>query len=128
MSKKLYFLMCFVVVVCLGGLVQAVPIDVNNFSFERDVNGNQIYCHAGIDTVKGWQQSGTAYCGVDPYCLGDVDYDPNSLTMVCTPEECFTDDHSGCHCWPATHGIVYCYLQATKPSAASTTYLYQNLD
>ncbi|MHC4570751.1 MAG: hypothetical protein ACYS0C_01565, partial [Planctomycetota bacterium] len=93
MSKKLYFLISFVVVVCLSSSAEAVPIDGNNFSFEFDNDGNQIYCHAGIDTVKGWHQSGTAYCGVDPYCLGDAEYDPNSLTMVCTPEECYTDDH-----------------------------------
>ncbi|MHC4912977.1 MAG: LamG domain-containing protein [Planctomycetota bacterium] len=127
MCKKFLLLVCFVLVAGLSGTAQAgTAIDVNNFSFELDPNGDQIYCHDGITNVLAWQAAGSAYCGVDPYCLGDAEYDPNSLTMVCTPEECFTDNHSGCHCWAATHGIVYCYLQATKPSAP--TYLYQNMD
>ena len=133
MSKKLYFLISFVVVVYLGSLAQAVPIEVNNFSFEYDADGNQIYCHAGINPegdwpgVMGWKVAGTAYAGVDPYCLGDVNYDPCAIPAnICFSEQCYTNDHSGCHCWPATHGIVYCYLQATK--ATMPTYLYQNMD
>lgn len=127
MYKKLLLLVCFVLVAGFSSTTRAgTPIDVNNFSFELDVNGDQLYCHTGIDNVLAWQQDGGAYCGIDPYCLGDPCYDPNSLTMVCTPEECYTDNHNGCHCWPATHGIVYCYLQAT--SFGQPTFLYQNLD
>ncbi len=40
MSGKVYFIMSLVFVVCLNGAVQAETIDVNNFSFEYDVNGN----------------------------------------------------------------------------------------
>jgi hypothetical protein len=128
--------MCFIFVFCLSsGVEGATPIDVNNFSFEFDGDGNQIYCHAGIEPdgdwpgVRGWGISGTAWSGVDPYCLGDVEYDPCATPEnICYSEQCFTDNHDGCHCWPATHGIVYSYLQATKPASVSTTFLYQNLD
>ena len=135
MCKKFLLLVCFVLVAGLSSLAQAAgtPIDVNNFSFEFLADGNQIYCHGGIEEdgdypgLMGWKVDGTAYCGVDPYCLGDTDYDPNATPEnICYSEQCYTDNHDGCHCWPATHGIVYCYLQATKPSAP--TFLYQNLD
>jgi hypothetical protein len=114
--------MCFVFVFCLSSAVEgATPIDVNNFSFEFDSNdGNQIVCHVGLDGVRAWEQSGSAWVGVDPYCLGDVNYDANYLDAeIC--EYCGSTE--GCHCWPATHGICWSYIQATD-----RTYLYQELD
>ena len=129
MNRKLLLLVCFVFLAGLGGLAQAgTPIDVNNWSFEFDDDGNQIYCHAGMGQTIGssgimaWGHSTSSWAGVDPYCLGDTDYDPCSLTMVCTPEECYTDDHSGCHCWAALHGISYNYTQAAN------MYIYNELD
>ncbi|MHC4365319.1 MAG: hypothetical protein ACYSTJ_07620, partial [Planctomycetota bacterium] len=120
MNRKMLLLVSFVFVAGLGGLAQAgTPIDVNNWSFEFDADGNQIYCHTG--SMLAWEQVGNGWVGVDPYCLGDADYDPCSLTMVCTPEECFTDNHDGCHCWAAMHGICYNYTQAGET-------LYQELD
>jgi hypothetical protein len=125
MRKKLCLLMCFVLVHCLGSAVEgATPIDVNNFSFEFDNDGNQILCHIGMDEVLAWEQSGEAWVGVDPYCLGDANYDPCAIPEnICLSEECYTDNHDGCHCWPATHGVVWSYIQATD-----RTYLYQELD
>ena len=127
MSKRVLFVICFVLVLGLSRAGWAYPIDINNFSFEYDNNGNQLYCHTGIDMVMAWQQDGGAYCGIDPYCLGDTDYDPCAIPAnICYSWQCYTDNHDGCHCWPATHGICYCYLQAT--SAGQPTFLYQNLD
>ncbi len=128
MSKRVFFVMCFVLAAGVCSPARAgTPIDVNNFSFELDVNGDQLYCHSGIDIVLAWQQDGGAYCGIDPYCLGDTDYDPNATPEnICLSEQCYGDSHDGCHCWPATHGICYCYLQAT--SVGQPTFLYQNLD
>ena len=126
MRKKLYFLVCFVSVFFLCSTVEGgTPIDVNNFSFEFDSNdGSQILCHMGIDGVLAWEQSGSAWVGVDPYCLGDANYDPCAIPEnICYSWECYTDDHQGCHCWPATHGVVWSYIQATD-----RTYLYQELD
>ncbi len=128
MCKKFLFLICFVLVAGVGGAARAAtPIDVNNFSFELDNDGNQIYCHDGITEVMAWQADGGAYCGVDPYCLGDTSYDPCAIPAnICLSEQCYGDSHDGCHCWAATHGIVYCYLQAT--SIGQPTFLYQNMD
>ena len=124
MSKRILFVICFVLAV--GVVVPAcsgTPIDVNNFSFEYYKDGNQVTCHTGLDTIMAWQQNGSAWCGVDPYCLGDPNYDPNYLD----PQICeYCGSTEGCHCWPATHGIAYCYLQAS--SVAQPTFLYQNLD
>ncbi len=95
-----------------------VPIAVENYSFEFDKAGAQIMCHTTIENVADWQTTGFGWSGVDPYCLGDVNYDP-----------CATDENicgycgggEGCHCWAATHGICYSYVQASGMS------LYQEL-
>lgn len=94
-------------------------INVVNPSFEFDKDGAQIMCHTEIENVADWQTTGFGWSGVDPYCIGDVNYDP-----------CATDENicgscgggDGCRCWAATHGICYCYVQAAGMS------LYQELD
>jgi len=69
MSKRLFFLISFVLVLSLGGLAQAgTPIDVNNYSFEYDVNGNNNDCHTGLELVLAWEQRGPGYAGVDVNC------------------------------------------------------------
>ena len=63
MSKKLFFLISFVLVVCLSGTVQADAIDVNNHSFEYDINGAQITELTGWDAVQGWTMRDTTGWG-----------------------------------------------------------------
>ena len=59
MSKKLYFLISFVLVLSLGGLAQAgTPIVVDNNSFEYDCNGFEVTCHTGHDVTPGEQCDG----------------------------------------------------------------------
>jgi hypothetical protein len=54
MIRSIYFLVCFALVMCLSGTAQAEAIDVNNFSFEYDVNGVQITENTYIGHLKGW--------------------------------------------------------------------------
>ncbi len=54
MSKKLFFLISFVLLVGLNGTARADAIDVNNHSFEYDINGVQITELTGWDAVQGW--------------------------------------------------------------------------
>jgi len=56
MSKKLYFLISFVLVLSLGGLAQAVSVEVPNFSFELDKNGNQLTegWYADVTVLMAW--------------------------------------------------------------------------
>ncbi|UCF43781.1 MAG: LamG domain-containing protein [Planctomycetota bacterium] len=54
MSKKLYFLISFVLVLGLNGTALADAIEVNNPSFEHDINGVAITELTGWDGVKGW--------------------------------------------------------------------------
>lgn len=68
-----------VVVLALSGLVQAAtPLDVNNFSFEYDCDGDQIQRVVPPDSgcIKGWTNSGvwfgaTMWCGSELYVAGD---------------------------------------------------------
>jgi len=71
MSKGLYFLISFVLVLGLSGLAQAgTPIVVGNYSFEYDVNGNDNDCHTGLESVLAWEQTdaGSGFAGVDVNC------------------------------------------------------------
>jgi hypothetical protein len=76
MSKNLYFLTCFVLVLGLCTASKATTIDVNNFSFEYGCDGNQTTCHTGhINTtgeqcdagIAGWRytEGGTGWTGID---------------------------------------------------------------
>jgi hypothetical protein len=119
MCRKLFLVTCLAVVGWMCGSARGDSIDVNNWSFEFDADGNQIYCHTG--SMMAWIPDGTGYVGVDPYCLGDANYDPCAIPdNICYSWECYTDDHQGCHCWPALHGICYSYVQFA-------TYMYQEL-
>jgi hypothetical protein len=119
MSKNLYFLVSFVLVLSLVGLARAgTPIDVNNYSFEFEIeDGNivRVDCHMGMgaspDTdVLGWTEGyggvpdASRWCGVDIDC-GDP---------------CACDDCDDWHDLP--DGNVVCYI------INDGSYVYQVLD
>ena len=54
MFKKLFFLTLFVFICGLNNTARAESIDVNNFSFEYDVNGELITEQTNITNVLGW--------------------------------------------------------------------------
>ncbi len=67
MSKTLFFLISFVLVVGLNGTARADAIDVNNPSFEYDINGVQITELTGWDAVQGWTIRDTSGDGAGWY-------------------------------------------------------------
>jgi hypothetical protein len=88
MSKKVLFLVPAVVVLAFGGTARAAALDVNNFSFEYDVDGNQITCSGGTmdDYIMGWYQGGAAlFAGRSVSCACpnacDNCWDPNSTNF-----------------------------------------------
>jgi hypothetical protein len=68
MSKNLYFLVSFVLVLGLSGLAQADAIEVNNPSFELGNDGNQLTCGSGIEDVLAWEQGGSGFVGTNIDC------------------------------------------------------------
>ncbi len=76
MSRKLYFVICFFLVAGLNGAALADSIDVNNHSFEYDINGVQIDV-AGptvlldISQVKGWTMRDTTGWAAGWQLFGD---------------------------------------------------------
>jgi hypothetical protein len=62
MKKKLYFLTSFVLVLALSGAVHAAdkPLPVENYSFEEDVNGEQITEMVWIGNVNDWSITDTS--------------------------------------------------------------------
>ena len=104
------------VVVAVLGLVGLIPVaaqansvDVNNFSFELDGDGNQILGHMvaghpewGI-TLMAWTVNGD-WIGVDVYC-------PNAIE---SPSHCID--------FEPTDSIAACYIQTND------IYIYQILD
>jgi hypothetical protein len=54
MSKGLYFLISFVLALALIGAARAAPIEVNNPSFEYDINGVQITEQLWCGQIGGW--------------------------------------------------------------------------
>jgi hypothetical protein len=112
MSKRLYFLISFVLVLALSGLVQAAtPLDVNNGSFEYDCNGNQIVSKetapTGPGCIRGWTNSGNWF-GATIWC-GSPLYDPN-------------DPNAQCNGVGATDGHVSAWIEG------SGIYIYQVTD
>ncbi len=77
MCKRLYFLISVVLVFSLSSTVHGqTTIDVNNFSFEYDCDGNQVTCHTGHQTtpgeqcdagIAGWRYTdgGSGWTGID---------------------------------------------------------------
>ncbi|UCC21872.1 MAG: LamG domain-containing protein [Planctomycetota bacterium] len=63
MGKKLYLLVCFLLVVGVNSTSRSASIDVNNHSFEYDINGVQITELTGWDSVKGWVMRDTTEWG-----------------------------------------------------------------
>jgi hypothetical protein len=89
MSKRFMFLISFILVLGLSGVVQAgTPIIVDNNSFEYDCNGVEVTCHVGHDVdvgsmcdgyIAGWRYLksvgvSSAWVGVDVNCGWE---DPN---------------------------------------------------
>ncbi len=110
MSKKLYFLISFVLVLSLSTLAQADAIWVTNPSFEFDVN-----C---VNTVPGHTGYG-ALCGdwLENYPTGA------EAPWVGVDVQCPDADSTHCHRWPGSDGgVVYSYIQAGGGNA------YQVLD
>jgi len=72
MSKKLCFLITFVLALGLIGTARADPIDVNNYSFEYDINGVQITEQKWFDNVQGWtlRDTGEMGAGSSPTLIG----------------------------------------------------------
>jgi hypothetical protein len=77
MSKKLVFVISFVLVFGLSGTAQSASIDVNNYSFENSCDGNPVTCHTGhIGTpgeqcdanIAAWRYLGSGYTGIDVNC------------------------------------------------------------
>ncbi|MHC4148789.1 MAG: hypothetical protein ACYSR5_04820 [Planctomycetota bacterium] len=95
MEQRVQSILAAMAALCICSLAQAEPVDVNNFSFELDGDGNQILGHvvAGRGAgLMGWTNEGD-WIGADVPCC-------NAVT---------TPNH--CQAWPATDGIAYCYIQ-----------------
>ena len=54
MYRELFFLTFFVLLLGLSGVAWADSIDVNNYSFEYDINGVQITENTWIGHLQGW--------------------------------------------------------------------------
>jgi hypothetical protein len=112
MSEKVLFLVSVVVVLAFSGLVQAAtPLDVNNFSFEYDINGAQIVGKTGIqppyEQVLGWKGVGP-WSGATIWC-GSSLYDP-------------CDPNTECNFVGATDGNVSAWINGAG------CYIYQVTD
>jgi hypothetical protein len=96
MGKKLCFLTSILLVSSLCVLSQAaVPeraLDVNNFSFELDKDGEQVTEHSG-DLGIGWDIGNNKWIGQDVTC----EFNP--------------DDEDFCKDWPASDGHIIGYIQ-----------------
>lgn len=95
MAQRIRVILVAMAVLFICGTTHAGSIDVDNFSFEFDGEGEQIEGHiiAGRGVgLMGWANDGD-WIGADVACC-------NAVT---TPEHC--------HMWPATDGIAYCYIQ-----------------
>jgi hypothetical protein len=106
MEQRVRSILAAMAALCICSLAQAEPVDVNNFSFELDGDGNQILGHvvAGRGAgLMGWTNEGD-WIGADVPCC-------NAVT---------TPNH--CQAWPATDGIAYCYIQNKEIN------IYQVLD
>jgi hypothetical protein len=72
MSKRLYFLISFVLVVCLSRTVHADAIEVNNPSFEYDINGAQITEQLWCGQIGGWTVRNESTWNADAYMFATV--------------------------------------------------------
>ena len=118
MSKRLYFLISFVLVLSLGGTAGATgwtDVNVPNYSFELGNDGCQACQHTG-DTGLAWTGSGNwigqdVNCAYPDFCGG---CDP------CEPES----EGGGCNCkmFDASDGVIMIYMQTND------IFLWQMLD
>ncbi|UCC22475.1 MAG: hypothetical protein JSW23_11995 [Planctomycetota bacterium] len=71
MIGRVYFLVCFALVLGLNSAAQGEAIEVNNFSFEYDVNGVQITENTYIGNLKGWTVRDTTGWGAGWWYVND---------------------------------------------------------
>ncbi|MCJ7693647.1 MAG: LamG domain-containing protein [Sedimentisphaerales bacterium] len=108
MSKKLCILISFVLVLGLCGKAQAEveirDIEVINYSFELDGNGDQVCGHTG-DLGIGWEVKGM-WIGQDVNCASPV------FCMDCDPNDPESEGgECNCKMWPASDGHIMAYMQ-----------------
>ena len=110
MFKQTFVVISFIFLLGLSVGARAELLDVNNFSFEYDVDGNQILGHTGMAKgdwpdvgIRGWTNVGD-FVGADVHC-GDA---------CATPEHCYEPN--------TTDGIAVCYFQTND------LYFYQVLN
>jgi len=98
MCRKLSFLVAVVLVLALTSTAHAIApitnLDVNNFSFELDSDGNQECGHTGNTLGIGWTLGLANWVGQDVNC---------AYPLCCTPDHCKD--------WDASHGVIMCYMQ-----------------
>ena len=116
MSKKLYFLMCFVLLLGLSGAAQAWESidDFNyNLSFEYDACGVQMRCHAdgNLVDVLGWNDNEVNWANPEIDCA-------NSLG---TPDCLCKDD-------PATTGMMKLTMGQWDAPTDQNLIAWQTLD
>ncbi len=112
--------MSFILVFALSSAAMAAPIDVNNYSFEYDPNGDRIPGHTGFGGagVVAWQEN------------GDTGYTPADEGYAGVDVMCPYANSTHCHRWPGPTDpngtgtdVVYAYLQHYN-----NTNCYQILD
>jgi hypothetical protein len=85
MSKNLYFLISIVLLLGVNSASGTVALDVNNYSFEYDVNGVQIVDKTGIqppyEQVLAWKGVGN-WSGATIWCESPL-YDANDPNTLC---------------------------------------------
>ncbi|MHC4571938.1 MAG: LamG-like jellyroll fold domain-containing protein [Planctomycetota bacterium] len=111
MSKKLYFLISFVLVLGLSGLAQAgTPIIVDNNSFEYDCNGVQVTCHVGHSGLPGSMCDGSI-AGWRYLRYGGAQYAWVGVDVNCGSQDAECDN---CHDWiEYPDGTANLYFQGT---------------
>ncbi|MHC4498454.1 MAG: LamG domain-containing protein [Planctomycetota bacterium] len=115
MSKNLYFLISFVLVLSLSGFAQADAIDVNNFSFELDSDGNQNTCGTGTGETLAWEVGGSGFVGTNIDCCSPV------IDVGCLDAEDCWDVNSRLTGGQMPDGYSHLYFQVGA-------YIYQILD
>ncbi|MHC4911929.1 MAG: LamG domain-containing protein [Planctomycetota bacterium] len=110
MCRKLSFLVALVLVLALDGSANAIApttdLDVNNFSFELDADGNQECGHTGNDLGIGWTLGNVNWVGQDVNCAYP------GFCMDCDPDNPESEGgNCNCKVWDASHGVIMCYMQ-----------------
>ncbi len=113
MCRKLSFLVAVVLVLALGGTANAIApttdLDVNNYSFELDNDGNQVCGHTGNTLGIGWTLGTANWVGQDVNCAYP------GFCGGCDPEEPESEGgNCNCKVWDASDGVIMCYMQTNN--------------